>query len=208
MMRLPPLLGKALALAVPLGFLALIYAAAVSPVLDTYAISRDRVSELEAALARYDRSAREQAPRRAELAALKQRQEAQGGFLDGSNDTLLAAQLQNRIKALVGSGDGELVSAELLPVQEEGRIRRIAVRAEFSSSMAGVLHVFHGLESAYPFFFIDNVALRAEAPRRLSRAAYHPDGRIDVRFEAYGYVVGNETPEKTAVAQVPERRRR
>jgi len=185
---LSPPVSRALALAILIGVIGGLYYGAVRPLLDSYASSRATIEQLQDALARYQRAARELAPRQAELAALKQRQSAQDGFLQGSNDTLVAAQIQNRIKALADANKGELRSTQVLPAQDEGKLRRITVRGQMSTNLGAVLRVFHGLESAYPLLFLDNVDLRARpvALRDRNNTAVDTD-IIDVQFDIFGY---------------------
>jgi len=130
---------------------------------------------------------RDLAPRQAELAALKQRQSAQDGFLQGANDTLVAAQIQNRIKSLADATKGELRSTQVLPSQDEGKLRRITVRGQMSTSLTGALRVFHGLESASPLLFIDNVDMRARPAQLRDRTAAVNTDVIDLTFDVYGY---------------------
>jgi len=143
-------------------------------------------------LERYRRAARNLAPRQAELAALKQHQSSQEGFLQGSNDTLLAVQIQNRIKALADANRAELRSSQVLPPQDEGKLRRISVRGQVSTTLAGALHLFYGLESVMPLLFIDNVDLRARPANLRDRNSTDASDIVDLQFDVYGYAQGGK----------------
>ena len=149
-LKLSPPISRALALAILLCLVAILYLGVAQPLIDSYAAARGSVSELQDMLERYRRAARNLAPRQAELAALKQHQSSQEGFLQGSNDTLLAVQIQNRIRALADANRAELRSSQVLPPQDEGKLRRISVRGQVSTTLAGALHLFYGLESVMP----------------------------------------------------------
>jgi general secretion pathway protein M len=185
-----PPLARALALAILGALLFLGYFLGVQPLIDTYRAESGKAAQLELQVARYETVARQQSARRTELAALKQQQQvARSGALEGSNETLVAAQIQNRIKALVASGQGELVSTEILPAQEDGNFRRIGVRSQLSITMAGALQVFHGLEAQSPLLFLDNVELHAQAEiRRRVVSTQTPYAVTEVRFDVYGYM--------------------
>jgi len=184
---LSPPLKRALAVAILIGLIGGIYYGVVRPLLDNYNDKRAAIEQMQDNLARYQRAARDLAPRQAELAALKQRQSAQDGFLQGANDTLVAAQIQNRIKSVADATKGELRSTQVLPSQDEGKLRRITVRGQMSTSLTGALRVFHGLESASPLLFIDNVDMRARPAQLRDRTAAVNTDVIDLTFDVYGY---------------------
>jgi Type II secretion system (T2SS), protein M subtype b len=186
----PPVI-RALALTILLGLVAIFYLGVAAPLIDSYAATRDSIAQLQDTLQRFKRAARDLAPRRAELAALKQHQSAQDGFLQGANDTLLAVQIQNRIKALAGATKSELRSSQVLPPQDEGKLRRISVRGRISTTLSGALQLFYGLESTYPLLFIDNVDMRARAQNFRDRNSAATGDIIDLQFDAYGYTHGS-----------------
>jgi general secretion pathway protein M len=187
MNTLSPPVSRALALAILLAVIGSLYYGIVRPVIDNYAASRTSIDQLQDALARYQRAARDLGPRQAELAALKQRQSSQDGFLQGTNDTLVAAQLQNKIKGLADAAKGELRSTQVLPAQDEGKLRRITVRGQMTASLTGIVRVFHGLEAGSPMLFIDNLDLRARPTQLRDRGATANTDVIDVQFDVFGY---------------------
>jgi general secretion pathway protein M len=184
---LSPPVSRGLAVAILIGVVAGLYYGIVRPIVDNYGTTRTSIDQLQDTLMRYQRAARDLAPRQAELAALKQRQSAQDGFLQGANDTLVAAQIQNRIKALADATKGELRSTQVLPSQDEGKLRRITVRGQMSTTLSGALRVFHGLESVSPLLFIDNVDMRARPAQLRDRSAAVNTDVIDLQFDVYGY---------------------
>lgn len=183
---LSPALSRGLALAILLALIGGLYYGIVRPILDNYGETQAQIEQMQDTLARYQRAARDLAPRQAELAALKQR--PQVGFLQGANETLVAAQIQNRIKSLTDAAKGELRSTQVLPSQDEGKLRRITVRGQMSTTLSGALGIFHGLESASPLLFLDNVDLRARPAQLRDRAATTVNTDVmDVQFDVYGY---------------------
>lgn len=185
---LSPALSRSLAVAILLAVIGGLYYGIVRPILDNYNETQASIEQMQDTLERYQRAARDLAPRQAELAALKQRQSAQVGFLQGANDTLVAAQIQNRIKSLADTTKSELRSTQVLPSQDEGKLRRIIVRGQMSTTLAGALGVFHDLEAASPLLFLDNVDLRARPAQLRDRAATAVNtDMMDVQFDVYGY---------------------
>jgi len=186
--RLPPLASRPLALAILVLLASAAYFTVAAPLVAADAANRRQIAELRSELVRFERIAGERAGRKAELAALERQRAMQEGFLQGSNDTLIAAEIQNRIKTLVASGQGELASTQILPSATDGKLKRISVRGLIAIPLPGLVRVFHNLESATPFLFVDNVEIRPRLnPRRRGLEAVDA-GILEVRFDTYGFV--------------------
>jgi general secretion pathway protein M len=168
----------------------------VAPIVDQYQSLRTATGQAREQLARYQRAAHDRGSRQTELTAIEQRSTSADGFLSGANDTLVAVQIQNRLKALTDAVSGTLRSTQVLPAQEEGTLRRIAVRAQLSITTEGALHVFHDLEASAPTLFIDNLDIRSRAGEtrdyRARGNATPDDGMLDVQFDVYGYSRGGK----------------
>ncbi len=197
---LRPLGERLLALAILLGVLVLAYVGVVRPLLDDYRATQASIEDAREAIARFQRVAAELPARRAELAAVRQRRAASEGFLQGTNDALVAAQIQNRIKALTETARGELKSTQVLPVQEDGKYRRITVRAQMTLDLAAAQSVLYGIETGAPLLFLENLDMRARsADRRRERVP--DDVLLEVRFDVYGYMRGGkQAMERQSVA--------
>ena len=132
---------------------------------------------------------------------MRQPQAASEGFLQGTNEALVAAQIQNRVKALSEAARGELKSTQVLPAQDEGKYRRITIRVQLTLDLPAAQSLIYGVETASPLLFLDNLDMRAHiAERRRDRSAPgSDDGMLDLRFDVYGYVRGGKT-EKQSVA--------
>ena len=179
----PPWLSRVFALAILVLLGAILDLGLVQPLLDAYA--RDRVAgeQQEVALAHYREIGGHVAALSADLAALHQAQQGQRGFLEGANDVLVAAQLQDRLKRLVEAGQGRLQSTQVLPVRDEGKFRRLGVRGQMSLSTAGLQRVVYEIESGSPALFLDNLAVH-----RLETGGETPTDQLDVAFDLFGYV--------------------
>ncbi|HEY3919305.1 MAG TPA: type II secretion system protein GspM [Stellaceae bacterium] len=184
---LSPPFHRALALAILGALLLGCYYAVIQPLIDAYATDRTTVAQLQGVLARYQHAARELPTQQGELAALKQRQENADGFLQGSSDTLIAAQIQNRIKASVDAAKAELKSSQVLPAERDGKLKRIAVRDQVSATTADLLAIFHDLEAQSPLLFLDNVTMQVRLMALRDRNDPGSGEVIDVQFDVYGY---------------------
>jgi general secretion pathway protein M len=179
--------SRALALAILAGLAAAFYLLVAAPMLDDYAESLDSIAQRSLELERYRRAAAELPRRQAELAALRERRGTVAGFLAGGNDAVVAAQLQNRIRGLVEQARGELKSTQVLPGEDEGAVRRIAVRGQLTGTLGAVQRVLYALESGSPLLFVDNLSIHAD----LAEESYRGQGldpTLDVTLDVYGYL--------------------
>jgi general secretion pathway protein M len=183
---LSPPASKALALALFFGLLAVAYFGVIQPIVGSRIDQQAEIARLESSLARYQRIAAQRTSREAELAELKRRAADADGLLRGANETLMAAAIQNRIKALVDAAHGELKSMQIMPPQADGPLRRITVRGQIAMTVEAAQHVFYELEGGEPVLFLDNVGIRSreEARRRRERG---DDGMLEVHLDVYGY---------------------
>jgi general secretion pathway protein M len=180
-----------LAVAVLLGVLALPYLVIVAPVVDLYRSAQQELAEARAQLGRAAVFASRVERLRATLATLEQGNANRGEFLKGQNESLAAAQLQNQLKQFVDAAQAELKSTQTLPARKEGTLSRVTVRAQLTSSMAGVQAVIYAIESFSPRLFIDNLDIRAR-PQARGGQLTRDDMLLDVRFDVYGYLRGGQ----------------
>jgi general secretion pathway protein M len=183
---LTPRASRALALGILAALLLLAFFGFVSPLLDTYRQASSSAEQYRVALEHTRHAGSDLAGLRAELARLKEHQASAVGFMQSSNSSLAAAELQNRIKSSVEAAHGELRSTQILPAREEGAFRRISIRGQIAVNTAALQRVFYDLESASPFLFLDNVEIRSRPARRSGGA--EDDPILEVRFDLYGYL--------------------
>ena len=189
-LTMTPRASRGLAFLILLALIAVFYFGAIAPLLERHDAARGSLTQLQAALERYQRVGRELAPRQAKLAALKQQQVTQVGFLEGASETLLAAQIQNRVKGLVEQAHGELQSTQVLPAVSEGKLRRIAVRGHMLVTLSAAQRIFYGLESATPLLFLDNVDMHVQIAGRQPGELSEREVVLDITFDVDGYSRG------------------
>jgi general secretion pathway protein M len=180
-----------LAVAILVGVLALPYLLVVAPVLDLYRSAEQELADARAQLGRAAVFASRVERLRAMLATLEQGNANRAEFLRGQNESLAAAQLQNQLKQFVDAAQAELKSTQTLPARKEGTLSRVTVRAQLTSSMAGVQAVIYAIESFSPRLFIDNLDIRARPQARGGQIS-RDDVLLDVRFDVYGYLRGGQ----------------
>lgn len=181
------LFSRALAVALLIGMGAALYAVIIEPLWSSHRNFRQsRVSSTEL-LAKYQQISRAVNALEEELAALQFAQTSQAGYLPGNISSLAAAELQTHVKNIVRSAGEELRSTQILPVNEEAGVTRVAIRVQLLVHIQSLQEVLHTLESGIPFIFIDNLNVRRrKASRRLLDT--NEDVYLDVRFDIIGYI--------------------
>lgn len=178
---------------VAVGLLALavlaLYSFVVGPLLTSYADSRRQVAESRATLAHYQEIGRDIPELRKQLDALHRQGATGAGYLDGQNETLAAAALQERLKSAVVQTGGRLNSTQVLTSTEKGQTRRVVVRGRMQVNIAALQRVLYTLESGSPYLFIDNLDVRPMVGPR-SQETPDSDAPLDVNFDVYGYMRG------------------
>lgn len=178
---------RALAIAILIALIAIFYFGIAQPLTDSYSADRQRIAQLQDAVAKYQKAAKELPARQAQLAALNRDESSAAGFLSGPNETLIAAQIQNRIKSLADAAKLDLRTSQVLPAEAEGKLKRIAVREQLAGTIGGILAVFHDLEAGgSPLLFLGNVSMRAR-PVPVRANVPTTEETIDVQFDVYGY---------------------
>jgi len=186
-LALSPKLSRALALTLLFALLWIIYSGVVGPLLDHYSAARSSRAQLENALARAKHTGHTLGELQAELAQLKERGMSGAGTIQSPNESLAAAELQNRIKSSVERAKGELRSTQILPSREEGVFQRISIRGQISGNLEALQRIFYEFEAASPLLFLDNIDIRVRPERRPNEAT-NDNPVLDIRFDLYGYI--------------------
>jgi general secretion pathway protein M len=187
---LSPPLARLVAISLLLVVLFLGYAALIAPLLEAWREARGAIADAQGALLRMADAPESLAARRQMLADLQQRQRAAEGLLQGDSETLIAAQLQNRIKTLVDAAQGEVTSMQVLQTRNDGGFRKIAVRGQVLVGLPGLQKVLYELEAGVPYLFLDNVEIRVQQSPSRVRDEPKRDPPHDVRFDLYGFARG------------------
>lgn len=183
----PIVFGRRLAaLSLLMGILALIYFLAVAPLVSEYRRNEEAIADAQDLLVRFQRLAAAQTGLQGQVDELRQRESSQGYYLTQGTDALAAAELQDRLKAVVQEDGGTLRSMQILPTEEQDNFRRIAIRLQLTTTTEALSNVVYSLETMNPLLFIDNVDVQS----RLSRPT--KDGTVVdpilvVSLDLYGY---------------------
>jgi hypothetical protein len=165
--------------------LALLYGAAVQPVLQRQAADRQRLEQARATLARNQALLERKAAILAELESRRAARPAAPLHLSGASPSQAAAALQALIKEAALAAGTRLDSVEALS-GERARVdgpARLVVRARLTADTRSLQAMLHRLEAARPLLLVDQLYVR-------SRSGRTEDARLhlDVRFDVTGFL--------------------
>jgi hypothetical protein len=178
-----PLLRRTAALtllvAAALGF----YAISFGPFFAAYSGNLTAIAQLQSAVDKYRQMAARLPAMEQALGALQSVQAGRQGYLDGANDAVAAAILQDRLKSLAAREGGRLQSTQAMPqANAEGKPRRVGVRTHMVLRIEELQRVIYSLETGLPTLFIENLSIRSVA------AGATEYGLLDVNFDVIGYL--------------------
>lgn len=189
-MTLSPFFSRALALAILLALALAAHAFVVEPLIVSYGSYEDSIARSAELLERYRRIGASRRTLESRLTEARQRLSPAGLYIEAASDALVAAELQNRVKGVVEASGGKLDSTQILPARDESSFRRVGIRVQMTANVEPMQRVFHGLESATPYLFVDNLDIRRRVRRRRkSSRGQQPEGEspLTVRFDLFGY---------------------
>ncbi len=184
---LPPWASRTAAVALLAAVLGALFLYAAMPLIAVYRDTDEAITRTRELLARYEQVAAQRQAYQAQLDELSSRQTGTGVYLSGTTDALAAAELQDRVKAMVDAHGGKLRSVQILPVKVNGAFTRVSVRVQLSANTAAFHRILYGLEAKKPFVFVDNLDIRNRRAVRRS-ALKDLDPTLMIRFDLLGYL--------------------
>ncbi|MBW9261077.1 MAG: type II secretion system protein M [Candidatus Thiodiazotropha sp. (ex. Lucinisca nassula)] len=132
-----------------------------------------------------------------EEARLKRFRQSDRRYLQSKTDSLAKAELQRRVKGVVSSNRGEILSTQIVSNDQEDGFSRVAIRVRMKSTLEDSVSIFHKLESEKPFLFVDEIVIRSRpiARRRLpaNKEIKQRLELLDIDFKLVGYMKGQDS---------------
>lgn len=185
--ELSPPVRRLAAIGLLLAALLLVWSMVVAPLLAAYTAALDTVDSMKPVLEHRRMAVRDITVLSAELKQLKSRGGSAAGLLDATNESIAAAQLQERLKSIVDRVSGDLKSTQVLRARDDGGFRRLTVRAGITVNIAGLQRVFYELETSIPYLFLDNIEVVRRTDGRGDKQTSE-DPALEVQFDLFGYM--------------------
>jgi general secretion pathway protein M len=155
-----PWLRRAAFVAANFGLALTVVALVVMPVQGVFAERRAQIADQRTLLARFAAIAAQQ-PRIQAAAQEADAQVEQGEFLVGTNEGVVVADLQTRLKTMAEAAGTRLRSVQSLPPKTREEVRYVGARLDVYGPLAAIQRTLYAVESAQPYLFVDAAAVRA-----------------------------------------------
>jgi len=113
-----------------------------------------------------------------------------GEFLLGTNEGVVVADLQTRLKAIAEAAGARLRSVQSLPAKTRAEVRYVGARLDVYGPVAAIQRTLHTVEAGTPYLFVDAAVVRAAPPVNTQGVAHAPaqEPVIDAQLDVFGAV--------------------
>jgi hypothetical protein len=119
--------------------------------------------------------------------ALKSNKELAGFYLNAADPSLAGVELQRYIEDHVKATGGSLVSAQILPPEDEGAVLKIGVRLRLRGFPDDLRRLLYLVETSKPLLFIPRLSVLANrGAQRPSRS--NPNDMLNINVDVHGYI--------------------
>jgi hypothetical protein len=153
------------------------------PVRDALARRDAQIAEQRVMLARFKALAAQEA---AVEAAAKQAPTDTGEHLAGTNEGVINADLQTRLKSMVEPAGARVRSVRTLPSQTAEQVRYIGSRIEIYGPLAAIHRAVATIEASKPFLFVRSAAIKPAPPAGRPDNSQEPV--IEAQLDVFGAV--------------------
>ena len=107
-------------------------------------------------------------------------------FLRSGASALSAAEVGEKIREIVESNGGKLITMQPPVTREEGRYRMVSVNVQMTSNIFALRKILDAIDASTPFLFVDNLMVRSQVPGSF-RPQPGQEPEMFVQFDLYGY---------------------
>jgi general secretion pathway protein M len=112
-----------------------------------------------------------------------------GEFLVGTNEGVIVADLQTRLKGMAEAAGARLRSVQSLPPKTRDEVRYVGARLDISGPLAAVQRTLHAVEAGTPYLFVDAAVVRVAPPTNAQVPNATPqEPLIDAQLDVFGAV--------------------
>ncbi len=162
------------------------YTVLIQPAISARSKNTERIEDLMLQSSKFTLSSQESDSLKEKIANLKNQNPNKNNFLQNKAPAIVAADLQKKIKALVESSGGNLVSTHALTDGKEELFSKITVKVRMRTDMNALRDVFYQIAISEPLLFTENILIQKSRAR--SRKKQRVDNQIEVRFDVSGYM--------------------
>ena len=162
------------------------YSVLIQPAISARSKNTESIEDLMFQSSKFTLSSQESDSLKEKIANLKNQNPNKNNFLQNKAPAIVAADLQKKIKALVESSGGNLVSTHALTDGKEELFSKITVKVHMRTDIKALRDVFYQIAINEPLLFTENILIQKSRAR--SRRKQRVDNQIEVRFDVSGYM--------------------
>lgn len=189
---LTPRQSKVFALGLLALLIGLILLAVLYPIWSLNHHYAEQISEYQHQIRLYQRISSQADYFQSEAKRLKHIRASDRRYLQSETDSLAKAELQRRVKGVISSAKGEILSTQITGNDQENGFRRVTIRVRMKSTLKECVSIFHKLESEKPFLFVADITIRSRPVVRRRLPVTDEIRRamelLDIDFELVGYM--------------------
>jgi general secretion pathway protein M len=174
--------GRLLALGLTSLALAVLWLGIVMPLIDWHSDRAEALAHQEVMTQRMEALAAALPSLQEQAKAVEAGGAGEAALLDGDNDSMASASLQERLQGMFMQAGVQLNSVETLPGDDAGAYRRIGLRISFNASWPVLMTVLKEMHVATPSLLVDELQL-TPALHRISTAP----GSFDVACAIFAF---------------------
>jgi Type II secretion system (T2SS), protein M subtype b len=180
---LSPAIRRALALAILLTVLLLIWTAAIEPLIGLGIERRSDIADLLARLAHLEAIVARRPLLQHQARSQEEQLAAAGGLWHGASAAAIAAAVQDRLRKAVTAGGGRVDSSSEAHETIKHGVRKITVHFSIEGTLDTVTETLAAVETARPALFTDGIAITA--PDAAPAASGPPMLRFELDVSGY-----------------------
>jgi Tfp pilus assembly protein PilO len=116
-------------------------------------------------------------------------------YLKNSIPSLAAAEIQERIQAILDANGAKASSVNIAPHKDEHGRRKISVNVNIRGTPEAIQKVLYALEGNVPYLFIENLAIRGSVTNRRWQPTPLVEPDVFVQFDLCGFAqIGVKKP--------------
>jgi general secretion pathway protein M len=162
--------GQVLAVAMLIAALGLVWLAAASPLLDWYCTRAAQLAQQQELAAHMAALGQEIPALREAVAKAGLQSSGAQVLLAGNTDAIAGANLQSALQNLASEAGTSLDSSALLPVQQEGGLRRIGMQVSLTAPWPALIALLEAIETARPCMAVDGMSLNSSTQADANQA--------------------------------------
>jgi hypothetical protein len=158
-----------------------LYLAFLLPVHDFFSARESYISEQRALLSRLTSIVEQEAQVQTASRQIAE-QAKRGEFIAGSNEGVINAELQSRLKAKAEQSGARLRTVQALPIRTHEGVRYAGSRLEVFGPLQAIHRTLYAIENGTPYHFVTDAAIKPSLPVNRPNTTVEPtiEARLDV----------------------------